>query len=64
MTQVLIDRIVSNIRALDGVAPETVRAITAAVIPAIREMLDHERRVAGEKSTSNGYVDRIEQGQP
>jgi hypothetical protein len=64
MTQVLIDRIVSHIRTIDGIAPETVRAITAAILPAMREMLDHDKRVAMEKSTSNGYVDRLERGSP
>jgi len=62
MTQVIIDRIVSNIRAIDGLAPETVRAISAAILPAVREMLDHEKQMRMEKSVTNGYVDRLERG--
>jgi hypothetical protein len=64
-TQVIIDRVVSNIRAYDGaqaIAPETVRMLVAAILPAVREMLDHDRQVRMETSVANGYVDRLERG--
>lgn len=62
MTQIIIDKIVNHIRAVDGIAPETVRSIAAALLPAVREMLDHDRQVRMEKSVANGYVDRLERG--
>lgn len=64
MADVIIDRVVGRIRTIDGITPETLRAIVAAVLPAVREMLDHDRRVAMEKSVANGYLDRIEKGSP
>jgi len=63
--QVIIDRVVSNIRTSDAsaaISPETLRMLVAAVLPAVREMLDHDRRVHLETSVCNGYVDRLEQG--
>lgn len=63
-TQIIIDKVVSNIRAVDGISPETVRNIAALILPAVREMLDHERQVRMEKSVANGYVDRLERGSP
>lgn len=62
MTQVIIDRVVSNVRVIDGIAPETVRSIVAAILPAVREMLDHDKQVRMEKSLVNGYVDRLDRG--
>ncbi|HET7925362.1 MAG TPA: hypothetical protein VFL30_10710 [Rhodanobacteraceae bacterium] len=63
--QVVIDRVVSNIRTSDAsaaMAPETLRALVAAVLSAVREMLDHDRRVHTETSVCNGYVDRLDRG--
>jgi len=62
MADVIIDQIVSKVRAIDGIAPETVRAIVGALLPAVREMLDHDRQVAMEKSVANGYVDKLDRG--
>jgi len=62
MAEVIVDKIVSKIRAIDGISPETVRAIVAALLPAVREMFDHDKQVAMEKSVANGYVDKIERG--
>ena len=61
--QVLIDRVVSRVRIVDGaggLAPATVRAIVEAILPAVEEMLAHRRQVCHEASTSNGYLDRME----
>ena len=47
-TQVKIDEVVSRVRAIDGthaIAPETVRSSSTAMLPAVREMLDHDRQV-------------------
>ena len=62
--QVIIDRVVSNVRAFDGAAltPETVRSLVAALLPAVREMLEHDRQIHMETSVTNGYVDRLERG--
>jgi hypothetical protein len=62
MAEILIDKVVANIRAMDGIAPETVRSIVAAVLPAVREMLDHDRQLAMEKSVANGYADKLDRG--
>jgi hypothetical protein len=62
MAEVIVDKIVSKIRAIDGISPETVRAIVSALLPAVREMFDHDKQVAMEKSVANGYVDKIERG--
>ena len=62
MAEVIVDKIVSRIRAIDGISPETVRAIVSALLPAVREMFDHDKQVAMEKSVANGYVDKIERG--
>jgi hypothetical protein len=64
-TQVKIDEVVSRVRAIDGthaIAPETVRTLVAAILPAVREMLDHERQVRMEGSITNGYADRLNRG--
>ena len=63
--QVIIDRVVSNIRASDpsaAIAPETLRMLVAAIVPAVREMLEHDRQIHLETSVCNGYVDRLERG--
>ena len=65
MAHVQIDEVVSRIRAIDGtqaLAPETVRTLIAAILPAVREMLEHEKRVQMESSVANGYVDRLDKG--
>jgi hypothetical protein len=62
---VMIDEVVSRVRVIDGshaIAPETVRALVAAILPAVREMLDHDKQVHMEGSVANGYVDRLERG--
>jgi hypothetical protein len=64
-TQVMIGEMVNRIRAIDGnaaIAPETARAIATVLLPLVREMLDHERRVRNEGSLHNGYVERMERG--
>jgi hypothetical protein len=49
--QVIIDQVISNIRAFDSdLAPETVQRIVAAVLEAVRAEADHENRVAEENS--------------
>jgi hypothetical protein len=64
-TQVKIDEVVSRVRAIDGahaIAPETVRTLVAAILPAVREMLDHDLQVRMEGSVANGYADRLDRG--
>jgi hypothetical protein len=64
-TQVKVNQVVSNLRAFDSnaaIAPETIRTIADAVLPFVREMLDHDQRVRNETSLHNGYVDRMERG--
>ena len=63
--RVSVGTMTSRINTFDGnaaTAPETVRALAAAVLPLVREMLEHEQRVRKEGSLHNGYVDRIERG--
>jgi hypothetical protein len=64
-TQVKVNQVVNNFRAFDSnaaIAPETIRTIADAVLPLVREMLDHDQRVRNETSLHNGYVDRMERG--
>ena len=59
--QVIIDEVVSRVRAIDGrsaLAPETMRAIVEMVLAAVREEAAHEERVRCERSVNNGYLDR------
>jgi hypothetical protein len=52
--QVIIDEVVSRIRAIDGrsaLAPETMRAIVDAVLAAVREELAHDQRVQRERAS-------------
>jgi len=54
--QVIIDEVVSNVRALSGesvLAPETMRRIVEAVLEAVRAERDHADRVAEEGSLRN-----------
>ena len=63
--QVMVNQVVNNVRAFDSnaaIAPETIRTIADAVLPLVREMLDHDQRVRNETSLHNGYVDRLERG--
>jgi hypothetical protein len=56
---------VSRVRAIDGstpLAPETVRALVDAVLPAVRSMMEHDKRVMNEASLANGYADRLDKG--
>lgn len=59
--QVVIEQVVSRIRAVDGksaLGPETMRAIVQAVLAAVRDATAHDERVRGERSTRNGYLDQ------
>ena len=65
MSQVIIDEVVSRVRAIDGttaLSPDTVRALIDAVLPAVRAMLDHDKRVKNEGSLDNGYANRMDRG--
>lgn len=65
-TQVIIDEVVSRVRALDGgsaLSPETLRQIVEAVLPAVQAMLAHDHRVGRERALDNGYADRLGGGQ-
>jgi hypothetical protein len=51
--QVIIDEVVSRVRAIDGrsaLAPETMRAIVDTVLAAVREEMAHDRRVRQERA--------------
>lgn len=61
--QVIIDRVVSRVRSLDGaggLSAETLRSIVEAVLPAVENMLNHQSQVRREASTDNGYLDWLE----
>ncbi|MFC4158634.1 hypothetical protein [Chitinimonas lacunae] len=63
--QVIIDRVVSRIRTVDGaggLSAETLRSIIEAVLPAVEAMLAHHEQIRRERSTANGYLDWIDQG--
>jgi len=63
--QVIIDEVVSRVRAIDGasaLAPETMRSIVDAVMAALREEMAHDRRICEERSLDNGYLERIAGG--
>ena len=63
--QVIIDEVVSRVRAVDGrsaLAPETLRSIVDAVLAAVRAEAAHNAQVSNERSLDNGYLDRIERG--
>jgi len=60
-----IGQVTSRVRAVDAqsaLAPETVEALAQVLLPMVREMLEHDRRVRNENSLHNGYVDHIERG--
>lgn len=51
---VIIDEVISRVRAIDGrsaLAPETLRAIVDAVLAAVRAERDHEHQVGRERAT-------------
>lgn len=63
--RISIGQVTSRVRAIDGqaaLAPETVQALADALLPMVREMLEHDKRVRNENSLRNGYADRIERG--
>lgn len=60
-----IGQVTNRVRAVDGqsaMAPETLQALAEVLLPLVRDMLEHERRVNRETSLHNGYADRIERG--
>jgi len=64
-TQAIIDRVVSRVQVMPGaggLSAEQVRAILAAVLPAVQEMIAHQHQVRSETSTGHGYLDRLEAG--
>lgn len=61
--QIIIDEVVSTVHAVDSrsaLGPETMRSILDAVLAALRQRDGHDQRVENERSTDNGYFDRIE----
>jgi hypothetical protein len=63
--QVIIDEVVSRVRAVDGrsaLAPETMRAIIEKVLECVREEMAHDERVRRERATNNGYADTLRTG--
>lgn len=62
-TEVIIDRVVSRVQVTHGaggLSPETLRSIVEAVLPAVQEMMAHQKQVNSEASTGNGYFDWME----
>lgn len=52
--QVIIDEVISRVRAIDGrsaLAPETLRAIVDSVLAAVREEMAHDERVMQERTS-------------
>uniref|UniRef100_UPI003F4911D1 hypothetical protein n=1 Tax=Cupriavidus necator TaxID=106590 RepID=UPI003F4911D1 len=63
MSDVIIESVVSRVRIVDsagGLSEQTVRSIIAALLPAVQEMLAHQKQVGSESSTRNGYLDWME----
>ena len=63
--QVIIDEVVSRVRAIDGasaLAPETMRDIVEAVMTALRAEMAHDEQICEERSLDNGYLERIAGG--
>jgi hypothetical protein len=59
--QVIIDEVVSRVRAIDGrsaLGPETTRALVEMVLAAVKEEMAHDQRVRDERNVHNGYLDR------
>lgn len=64
-SEVIIDRVVSRIQVMHGaggLSADTVRSIVEAVLPAVQEMMAHQKQVNSEASTSNGYFNWMESG--
>lgn len=64
-THAIVDRVMSRVHispGAGGLSAEQVRQIVAALLPAVQEMIAHERQVQSESSTHNGYVDRLDAG--
>jgi hypothetical protein len=60
--QVIIDEVVSTVRAIDGrsaLGPETTRAIVEMVLAAIKAEMSHDERVRNERNVNNGYLDNV-----
>ena len=58
-----IGEVVSTVRAVDGdaaLAPETMAKIVRAVLAAVREQQDHDRRVRAERRVTGGVRDEQE----
>jgi len=58
--QVIIDEVVSRVRAIDGrsaLGPETTRALVEMVLAALREEMAHDERIRTERAVNNGYFD-------
>jgi hypothetical protein len=66
--QVIIDEVVSRVRAIDGrsaLGPETTRALVELVLAAVKQEVAHDERVRNERAVNNGYLDSSGQpGQP
>ncbi|MEM5431300.1 hypothetical protein [Cupriavidus oxalaticus] len=63
MSDVIIESVVSRVRIVEGaggLSEQTVRCIVAALLPAVQQMLAHQRQVSSETSTRNGYLDWME----
>jgi hypothetical protein len=57
--QVIIDEIVSNIRAVDGQAglsPEVMRQVVGACLRAVQDMMSHEERTKEERSVDGPWA--------
>lgn len=65
--QVIIDEVVSRVRAVDGrsaLGPETTRALVEMVLAALRQEVAHDERVRNERAVNNGYLDQARQPGP
>jgi hypothetical protein len=61
--EVIIDRVVSRVQVTHGaggLSADALRSIVEAVLPAVQEMLAHQKQVTSEASTGNGYFDWME----
>jgi hypothetical protein len=59
--QVIVDEIVTTVRAVDGdsvLAPKTLQAIVRAVLQAVAEQKAHERRAEAELRLDGARLDR------
>ncbi len=61
--EVHIEEIVSTVRTVDGtsvLAPRTLAEIVRAVLEAVRQREEHDRRVRAEQRITGGVRDEIE----